>query len=343
MPLSRRDFLKYGVATAGGVAVGGRALDLSAVESFATTIRIKEAKAFPGVCPYCAVGCDQLIYVKDGKIIDIEGDPNTPHTEGALCPKGSSTYQVSINERRWTKCMYRAPGSDKWEEKPLDWMMAEIARRVKKTRDETFVEKVKVGDKEVTVNRCEGIAWMGSSVLDNEENYLISKLGRGMGLVNVENSARVCHSATVPALGATFGRGAMTTNLIDVINADVIMPTSNWAECHPVSYKWVMKAKERGAKIIHVDPRFTRTSATADIWVPIRSGTNTVYFGGLIRYAIEGKKYFHDHVVNYTNASFLVDPNFKTPTDVNGLFTGYDPAKRAYDQSTWKFQLDENG
>jgi len=343
MALSRRDFLRYGVATAGGVAVGGRALDLSAVESFATTIRIKEAKAFPGVCPYCAVGCAQLIYVKDGKIIDIEGDPNTPHTEGALCPKGSSTYQVSINERRWTKCMYRAPGSDKWEEKPLDWMMEQIAQRVKKSRDETFVEKAKVGDKEVTVNRCEGIAWLGSSVLDNEENYLIAKLARGMGLVNVENSARVCHSATVPALGATFGRGAMTTNLIDVINSDVIMPTSNWAECHPVSYKWVMKAKERGAKIIHVDPRFTRTSATADIWVPIRSGTNTVYFGGLIRYAIEHKKYFHDYVVNYTNASFLVDSNFKTPTDLNGLFTGYDPGKRSYDQTTWKFQLDENG
>jgi formate dehydrogenase major subunit len=343
MALSRRDLFKYGGATAAGVLVGGRALDLGAVESFATSIRIKEAKAFPGVCPYCAVGCAQLIYVKDGKIIDIEGDPNTPHTEGALCPKGSSTYQLSVNERRWTKGMYRAPGSDKWEEKPLDWMMEQIAQRIKKARDETFVEKVKVGDKEVTVNRCEGIAWLGSSVLDNEENYLIAKLSRGMGLVNVENSARVCHSATVPALGATFGRGAMTTNLIDVVNADVIMATSNWAECHPVSYKWVMKAKERGAKIIHVDPRFTRTSATADIWVPIRSGTNTVYFGGLIRYAIENKKYFHDYVVSYTNAPFLVDPNFKTPTDLNGLFTGYDPGKRSYDQTTWKFQLDEAG
>jgi formate dehydrogenase major subunit len=325
------------------VLAGGRTLDLGAVESFATSIRIKEAKAFPGVCPYCAVGCAQLIYVKDGKIIDIEGDPNTPHTEGALCPKGSSTYQLSINESRWTKAMYRAPGSDTWEEKPLEWMMDQIAQRIKKARDATFVEKAKVGDKEVTVNRCEGIAWLGSSVLDNEENYLIAKLSRGMGLVNVENSARVCHSATVPALGATFGRGAMTTNLIDVINSDVIMPTSNWAECHPVSYKWVMKAKERGAKIIHVDPRFTRTSATADIWVPIRSGTNTVYFGGLIRYAIENKKYFHDYVVSYTNAPFLVDPNFKTPTDLNGLFTGYDPGKRSYDQTTWKFQLDEAG
>jgi len=343
MGLSRRDFLKFSGATAAGVAVGGRALDLGAVESFATTMRLKDAKAFPGVCPYCAVGCAQLIYVKDNKIIDIEGDPSTPHTEGALCPKGSSTYQLSINERRLTKGMYRAPGSDKWEEKPLDWMMEQITQRVKKTRDETFVEKAKVGDTEVTVNRCEGLAWLGSSVLDNEENYLIAKLARAMGLVNLENSARVCHSATVPALGATFGRGAMTTNLIDVVNADVIMPTSNWAECHPVSYKWVMKAKEKGAKIIHVDPRFTRTSATADIWVPIRSGTNTVYFGALIRYAIENKKYFHQYIVNYTNAPFLLDPSFKTPTDLNGLFSGFDPPKRSYDQSQWKFQLDEMG
>jgi len=289
------------------------------------------------------VGCAQLIYVKDGKIVDIEGDPDTPHTEGALCPKGSSTYQLSMNERRITKGRYRAPGSDKWEEKPLDWMMDQIAQRIKKTRDATFVEKAKVGDKEVTVNRCEGLAWLGSSVLDNEENYLIAKLARGLGIVNLENSARVCHSATVPALGATFGRGAMTTNLIDVQNADVIMPTSNWAECHPVSYRWVMKAKERGAKIIHVDPRFTRTSATADIWVPIRSGTNIVYFGGLIRYAIENKKYFHSYVVNYTNASLLLDPKFKNASDLDGLFSNYDPTKRSYDQSTWKFQLDADG
>src|SRR5207249_3274878 len=313
MSLSRRDFLRYGVAAA-STAVASGGIDLSPVEAAATSLRIKEAKAFPGVCPYCAVGCAQLIYVKDGKIVDIEGDPDAPHTEGALCPKGSSTYQLSLNERRITRCLYRAPGATAWEEKPLDWMMSEIAQRVKKSRDATFVEKVKVGGNEVPVNRCEGVAWLGSSVLDNEENYLIAKLARGLGLVNLENSARLCHSATVPALGATFGRGAMTTNLIDVQHADVIMPTSNWAECHPVSYKWVMKAKERGAKIIHVDPRFTRTSATADIWVPIRSGTNIVFFGGLIRYAIESKKYFHDYVVAYTNASLLLDPQLKTAT-----------------------------
>src|SRR5262245_60420403 len=135
----------------------------------------------------------------------------------------------------------------------------------------------------------------------------------------------------------------MTTNLIDIQNSDVIMATSNFAENHPVGFQWVMKAKERGAKFIHVDPRFTRTSAAADIHVPLRSGTNIVFFGGLITYAIDHNLYFRDYVVNYTNASFLIDPDFKTPTDLDGLFTGFDPDKKTYEKTSWKYQLDGEG
>jgi formate dehydrogenase major subunit len=135
----------------------------------------------------------------------------------------------------------------------------------------------------------------------------------------------------------------MTTNLIDIQHSDVIMATSNMAENHPVGFQWVMKAKERGAKFIHVDPRFTRTSAAADIHVPIRSGTNIAFFGGLISYAIQHDLYFKDYVLHYTNASFLIDPQFKTPTDLDGLFTGWDEAKRAYDRTSWKYQLDGEG
>ena len=135
----------------------------------------------------------------------------------------------------------------------------------------------------------------------------------------------------------------MTTNLIDIQNSDVIMATSNMAENHPVGFQWVMKAKERGAKLIHVDPRFTRTSAAADVHVPIRSGTNIVFFGGLIKYAIDHDLYFKDYVVHFTNASFLIDPDFKTPTDLDGLFTGFDPDKKTYDRSSWKYQLDAEG
>ena len=135
----------------------------------------------------------------------------------------------------------------------------------------------------------------------------------------------------------------MTTNLIDMQNSDVIMVTSNMAENHPVGFQWVMKAKERGATIIHVDPRFTRTSAAADMHVPLRSGTNIVFFGGLIKYAIDHNLYFKDYVTYYTNASFLIDPGFKTPTELSGVFTGLDDAKRSYDRATWKYQLDAEG
>src|ERR687892_1569018 len=338
MSLSRRDFLRFSAGAGSGVLVGARGLDLAPVKAYAASIRIKEAKVFPGVCPYCAVGCAQLIYTQNGTIIDIEGDPDTPHTEGALCPKGSSTYQLSVNATRQTKCLYRAPGSDRWEEKPLDWMMAELAKRMKKTRDETFVERVKVGDRDVTVNRCEGLAWLGSSVLDNEENYLIAKLARGLGIVNLENSARICHSATVPALGTTFGRGAMTTNLIDIQNTDVIMCTNNMAENHPVGFQWVMKAKERGAKIIHVDPRFTRTSAVADIHVPLRAGSDIAFLGGIVRYIIESERYFEDYVVNFTNAPAIIAEDFKDTDDLDGLFSGWDADEDHYRIDSWQYE-----
>src|SRR5947199_16017 len=135
----------------------------------------------------------------------------------------------------------------------------------------------------------------------------------------------------------------MTTNLIDLQHSDVIMATSNMAENHPVGFQWVMKAKERGAKLIHVDPRYTRTSAAADIHVPLRSGTNIAFFGGLMSYAIQKNLYFKDYVVHYTNASFLLDPAFKTPTDLDGLFTGFDGTKKSYDRASWKYQLDGEG
>src|SRR5213594_2531812 len=135
----------------------------------------------------------------------------------------------------------------------------------------------------------------------------------------------------------------MTTNLIDLQHSDVIMITSNMAENHPVGFQWVMKAKERGAKVIHVDPRYTRTSAAADIHMPLRSGTNIAFFGGLMNYAMQKNLYFKDYVVHYTNASFLLDPAFKTPTDLNGLFTGFDGTKKSYDRASWKYQLDGEG
>ncbi len=151
--------------------------------------RIRDAKVVHSVCPYCAVGCSQNVYVKDGKVIDIEGDPNSPINHGTLCPKGSATFQYTINPNRLQQVLYRAPYSDHWEVKSLDWAMEQIAQRIKKTRDETFVERLPDGRE---VNHTLGIACLGGATLDNEENYLMKKLlGGGLGIVSIENQARI--------------------------------------------------------------------------------------------------------------------------------------------------------
>lgn len=151
--------------------------------------RIRDAKTVHSVCPYCAVGCSLNVYVKNGKVIDIEGDPNSPINRGTLCPKGSATFQYTINSSRLTQVLYRAPYSDRWEVKSLDWAMEQIAQRVKQTRDETFVQRLDDGRE---VNHTLGIASLGGATLDIEENYIIKKLfNGGLGIVSIENQARI--------------------------------------------------------------------------------------------------------------------------------------------------------
>ena len=136
----------------------------------------------------------------------------------------------------------------------------------------------------------------------------------------------------------------MTNHWIDIKNADVILVMgSNPASNHPISMKWVMKAKEKGAKLIVVDPRFTQTATKADVYAAMRSGTDIAFLGGMIKYIIENNLIFREYVVNYTNAPFLLNPDFKGPADLNGLFSGYDEKTRKYDKKTWSFQMDENG
>jgi formate dehydrogenase major subunit len=148
----------------------------------------------------------------------------------------------------------------------------------------------------------------------------------------------------VPGLGTSFGRGGATTFVQDLQNADcILIEGSNFAECHPVAFRFVMKAKERGATIVHVDPRFTRTSAMADIFLPIRSGSDIVFLGGIVAWLIENQRYFRDYVVAYTNAAFVVRSDFKDTEDLDGLFSGFDSAKASYDNATWAFERDASG
>jgi formate dehydrogenase major subunit len=150
--------------------------------------RLRGATAVNSVCPYCAVGCAQIAYVKDGKCIDIEGDPRSPINEGTLCPKGANTFQLNQNPHRPQKVLYRAPYSDHWEEKPLDWSMGRIAQLTKETRDATFVDRDENGD---LVRNTTAMGHLGGATLDNEENYLIKKLFNTLGIISVENQARI--------------------------------------------------------------------------------------------------------------------------------------------------------
>ena len=286
------------------------------------------------VCPYCAVGCGQQVYVKDDHVVQIEGDPRSPVSRGRLCPKGSATLQLTTGPQRQDKVLYRRPYGTDWESLDLETAMNMVADRVAKTRADTW-EWESDGNR---TRRTLGIASLGGATLDNEENYLIKKLFSALGIVQVENQARVCHSSTVAGLGTSFGRGGGTTYLQDLQHADcIVIEGSNFAEAHPVGFQWVMEAKARGAKVIHIDPRFSRTSALADMFVPIRTGTDIAFLGGIIRHVLEEEKYFREYVVNYTNAATIVGDDFVDTEDLGGVFSGLDESTRTYDPYSWSY------
>ena len=187
--VSRRDFIKLsGGATAALGTLGALGLSLGPSVAHARTLRIQNARSVPTVCPYCAVGCGMIAHTINGQVVNIEGNPDSPVNEGNLCPKGAASYQLAVNERRWTTVKYRAPYSDHWEDRPLDWAMDRIAQLTKQTRDETFQERTPDGK---TLMNTTAIFSLGGATIDNEWNYAHSKLMRGLGIVAIENQARI--------------------------------------------------------------------------------------------------------------------------------------------------------
>jgi formate dehydrogenase major subunit len=151
--------------------------------------RLTGATKVHSVCPYCAVGCSQLVYVKGGKIIDIEGNPESPINNGTLCPKGANTFQLNVNPHRVKQVMYRAPYSERWEYRSLDWCMDRIAQLTYEAREEGFRETTDDG---FPINNVTNMFSLGGATMDNEENYLIKKLfNGGLGIVPIENQARI--------------------------------------------------------------------------------------------------------------------------------------------------------
>jgi len=195
LQVSRRDFLKL---SATGFAVGSMmaVMDVRPAQARARSLKIAGAKEVPSVCPYCAVGCGTLISVRDGQVINIEGNPDSPINRGTLCPKGAASFQLAVNPNRMTKTLYRRPGGTEWEELELERAMDMVAERVKATRDATWVETVAIKNADGTetqkrVNHSLAIFSLGGATMDNEWNYVQLKLMRGLGLPAIENQARI--------------------------------------------------------------------------------------------------------------------------------------------------------
>jgi formate dehydrogenase major subunit len=193
MEVSRRTFIKTGLV--GGVGVSAFGFNLTPIYAQTEGLKIAQTSETRSTCPYCSVSCGVIIHTIGDKaknvtpqVVHVEGDPDHPINRGTLCPKGASLEQDIVNDRRLLKPQVRRPGSDKWEDIPWDTAIDEIAHLVKKTRDDTFIEKDSKG---ATVNRCEGIGWTGGCTDTNELNFLAVKAMRSMGVCYFETQARV--------------------------------------------------------------------------------------------------------------------------------------------------------
>jgi len=191
MDVSRRDFVKASTGIAGGTALAGLAglgVSLAPTLARAQDLRIRNARTTPSICPYCSVGCATLVHTVEDRIVNIEGDPRSPWSEGTLCPKGAAIYQLHVNPNRPTRVLHRAPGATDWEVWDLEQAMTRVAELVKQTRDETFIERT--GDGKLA-NMTPAIFSLGGATLDNEWNHIQQKLMRGLGIVAIENQARI--------------------------------------------------------------------------------------------------------------------------------------------------------
>jgi len=345
MELSRRSFFKRGLAFGASAAAAATA---SAETAHAEApYKLRNVKEVTNICCYCSGGCGTICSSRDGELINLEGDPDHPVNLGGLCPKGAAMWglrnvvtadrKAKLHPDRPLYPMVRRPGKKEWERLSWDEAVNEIARHIKTTRDATFVEK----EDGITVNRCDGISSFGAAQLNNEEGWLVQKFARSMGILSIDNQTRVCHSSTVAGLAPSFGRGSMTSHWCDFANSDVIMSIgSNNVENHPLSSRWVERAQDKGAKWIVVDPRYSRSAAQADIYARIRPGTDIAFYGGLIRYIIENKLYQKEYILHYTSAACILRPDFKFDEET-GLFSGWDPETKRYDNETWGYDVDK--
>lgn len=191
MKLKRREFLKLVGATGAGLALSQLGFNVEPIEAASNQIRIHSAREYTSVCTFCSCGCGMICHVKDGKLINLEGEPGHIINEGALCSKGASMSVVPNSDQRVGTPLYRAPGSNRWEEISWETAIEKVAQKIKEVRDETWITNETIGGKSYEVNRTDALAFSGGAQNNNEECYLFSKAARLLGVSYLEHQARV--------------------------------------------------------------------------------------------------------------------------------------------------------
>lgn len=349
MQVNRRQFFKLtGASLAGSSLAGGLSLMSSDAMAQVRAFKLTRTTETRNTCPYCSVACGLVMHslgdrAKNAKseIIHIEGDPDHPVSRGSLCPKGSGLIDFIHSRSRLRYPEYRAPGATEWQRVSWDWAMARISQYIKDDRDQNFRAK---NDQGQLVNRWTTVGFLAASAASNETGYLTNKIARALGMPMIDSQARICHAPSVSALASSFGRGAMTNTWMNIQHADLIIAMGgNPAEAHPVGFKWAVEAKAKNkAKLIVIDPRFTRTAAVADLYIPIRSGSDIAFLNGVIRYLLEQDAIHSEYVKSYTNAAFIVGEGYGFE---EGLFSGFrsDNPEVRYDRSSWTYELGQDG
>ena len=353
MELTRRKFLAgAGVAalstTAALGGTGAAWADEEAVADGAAEAPLEgENESRTVVCEGCGAGCTAVVHCDFDVPVRVGGEAANPLTEGKLCPRGlqmlglrsvrdGESGEAVPNPFRLATPRVRRPGSDRWEDISWDMAMGEIAAAVKKTRDETFVERVG----ELPVMRTEAIASFGGARLVAEEQYLLAKALRSWGVVHLDNEAVFGRRAFAAACRASFGVDAPDGLMSDVPRAKVILTVgSDHAASQPVMLRWIERAREAGARWIVVDPLRSRTAEMADTHVALRPGTDAAFFGGLVKYVMENNRWQPEYVLNFTNASYLVNDGAAFDGSA-GLFPGWNPVAGTYDAEAWGYRTD---
>jgi len=225
----------------------------------------------PTVCPYCGVGCGLYVAVEEGRAVGLEYMPEHPVSEGSLCPKGNAVLEILNHPERLRHPLKKVDGE--WQQVSWSEALDLVSRRISQVRQ---------------AHGPDALGFLASAKCTNEENYLFQKLARLLGTNNVDHCARLCHAPTVVGLARAFGSGAMTNPIPDLTNADCILIIgSNFAENHAPVARWVLRAKEKGARIVVADPRLTPTAWLADTFLPLRPGSDVALLNGLMHVIIE--------------------------------------------------------